>query len=270
MNRFLRSYTLIGLGVVLLVIVVFYAPINFWIQILNFSEKMVFQKQLSSSRLHVPESWFELRRDNFDTSIPEPVLEDFQAAILNYLNTSGSVEQLKSELNATPGILYSDIQQVDFSNNGSQEVVIAIEFLRRGRHAAFIWVIGKIDNDYKILFQTGDNDWLISDPQIRLIDDINNDGIKEVVASTMWIGSEKEIRFYILTQYFPSQYVTTLFSGDIVPLGDVGVSIKDIDSDSAKEITLIGYRWNNGIREKVAYEYKWNGTSYDLGKTFLP
>ncbi len=270
MKRFLKSYTFIGVCVLLFVIAVFYAPINFWIQILNLSEKLIFQRQISYSRFNVPESWFELRQGKFDASIPESVIEDFQTAILDYLNAGGSVNQLKNELNATPGILYFDIQQVDFSDDGSQEIVIGIEFLRRGRHASFIWAIGKIDGFHKILFQTNDNDWLIYHPRIILINDINNDGLKEVIASTMWIGSEKEIRFYVLTQYFPSQYVTTLFTGDIVPLGDVEISINDIDGDSVKEINLIGYRWHNSVREKIAYEYKWNGNSYDLFKTFSP
>ncbi len=269
MKRIPKSYILAGICVLLFVIAVFYAPINFWVQILNLSERLIFQRQISYRRFNVPESWFELRQDKFDGSIPEPVIEDFQTAILDYLNADGSVNQLENELNATPGILYFDIQQVDFSDDGSQEIIIGIEFLRRGRHASFIWVIGKIDGFYTVLFQRKDN-WLTYHPRIILIDDINNDGLKEVIASTMWIGSEKEIRFYVLAQYFPSQYVTDFFTSDIVPLGDVEISINDIDGDSVKEITLIGYRWHNSVREKIAYEYKWNGNSYDLDKTFPP
>jgi hypothetical protein len=270
MKRFLKRYLFIGFCILFFAVVVFYAPINFWIQFLNFSEKLIFQRQISYNRFNVPESWFELRQDKFDASIPEAVITDFQTAILNYLNTGGSVEQLNNEFNAVPGILYFNIQQVDFSDNGSQEVVIAIEFLRRSKHGSFIWVIGEIDGIYKVLFQTGDNDWLIYHPYIILINDINEDGIKEVVASTMWIGSEKEIRFYVLAPYLPSQSVTTLFSGDIVPFGDVEISINNIDDDSVKEITLTGYRWQNGVREKITYEYKWNGNFYDLFKTFSP
>lgn len=270
MKKVLKSCIPIGIIVVLLVLAAYYAPSSFWIKVINFSEGLVFQRNIAYTRFNVPESWFELRRDDSDARITELVVEDFQFAILDYLNTNGSVEQLKNELNSVPGILSFEIQQVDFSNDGSQEVVIAIEFLRRGRHASFIWVFGKIDNIYKVLFQTGDNDWLIYEPQIILINDINNDGIKEVVASTMWIGSEKEIKFYILAQYFPSQHVANLFSGNIVPLGDVEISINDVDHHSAKEITLVGYRWHNGVREKATYKYNWDGNHYDLDKTYAP
>ncbi len=270
MKRFLKGYTLVGICVLLFAIVVFYAPMNSWIQILNFSERLIFQRQISYGRFNVPESWFELRQDEFDASIPEATIKDFQTAILDYLDTGGSVEQLKNEFNAIPGIHYFDVQQVDFRNNGSQEIVIAVEFLRRGKHGSFIWVIGKNNGVYKLLFDTADNDWLIYHPQIKLISDINNDGVNEVVASTMWIGSEKEIRVYVLAPYSPSQYVTSLCCGDIVPLGDVDISINDTDDDSVKEITLIGYRWRNGLREKIAYEYKQNGIFYELFKTFSP
>jgi hypothetical protein len=270
MKRFLRSYTLAGVFVLAFTIVAFYAPINFWIQILNFSEKLIFQRQISYSRFNVPESWLELPQDKFDASIPESAIKDFQTAILNYLDAGGSIEQLKNEFNAVPGIYYFDVRQVDFRNDGSQEIVIAIEFLRRGKHGSFIWSIGKNDGAYNLLFQTADNDWLIYHPKIELISDINNDGINEVVASTMWIGSEKEIRVYVLAPYSPNQYVTSLCCGYTVPLGDVDITINDTDADSVKEITLIGYRWNNGLREKIAYEYKQNGAFYELFKTFSP
>jgi hypothetical protein len=78
MKIFSRSYILAGVCVLIAAVAVFYAPINFWIQILNFSEKMMFQKAISYNRLDLPESWFELRQDDFDASIPEAVIEDFQ------------------------------------------------------------------------------------------------------------------------------------------------------------------------------------------------
>jgi hypothetical protein len=270
MKKSLKSYTFAGICVLIFAIAIFSPPVSFWVHILNLSEKLIFQKAISHNRLDVPESWFELRQDKFDASIPESVIKDFQNAILDYLNADGNIEQLKNELSTIPGVLHIDIQLVDFSDDTSQELIVAIEFLRRGRHASFIWVIGKIDGLYTVLFQTSDNDWLLYDPRIILVNDINNDGLKEVIASIMWIGSEKEIRFYVLAQYSPSQYVTTLFASTIVPLGNVETSISDIDGDKVKEITLTGYRWHNSSHEKIAYEYKWDGNRYDLFREYNP
>jgi hypothetical protein len=250
-------------------VAVSFAPIEFWLQTLAFFEKSLLENKRYQSEFNLPNSWFELRPDNFDVSMPEAVIKDFQNSFLDYLNSGGNITQLEAELKVTPGIYHIEIHQVDFSDDGTYEVVICIEFLRRGRHASVIWVAGKIEDTYIITFQR-EGGWLIYHPHVILIEDINNDELKEVVASTTWIGSDQEIELLVLAQYFPSQHVTTLFTRDLVPLGKTDIEIIDTNGDTVKEILLSGRRWHDNMDEKITYEYKWDGNRYNLVESCLP
>jgi hypothetical protein len=249
---------------------IIFAPLNLWVQILNSSEKLFFETKIHNPKLELSNSWFDFQGDGYTASMPAPVITDFQSSVVTFLNTYGDVEQLKNELETTPGITYVDIQKVDFSGDDSEEVIICIEFLRKSTHASVIWVVGKIENKYEILFQENGSGFVYT-PRIIMIGDINNDGEKEVVASVTWVGSDAEIKPFVLSPYPPSKYVTSVFGRDLVPLGNTDIIIDDIDGDKVKEILLTGRKWHRGnMDEQITYVYKWNGSFYRLVENYTP
>jgi hypothetical protein len=216
----------------------------------------------------------------------QQITEDFPRLgepILAFLNNGGTTKAVINALSWTeqqelsPDWKYdSSIQskeefnkshlfQQDLTEDGIPEFIVS---------RVNLYIFGCRNDKYEILLQLNNDDWVnrVAAPWIIAVDDLNSDGMPEIVVKSYYgmtgtafrIFEWQEDQFNSLIKAEPSSNYFTESDAIAIPIGDL--ILDDIDKNGTKELIARGYdQLSNGLPSRgEQYTYGWNGTNFVL------
>ncbi len=218
------------------------------------------------------------------------IVEGFEPQILAFLNAGGAPESLRevlSELSLTDdgGIVWRAWAQavaVDVTGNTTADVVVSLSFAVEGQYAdGALFVFSCQDQAYQGGLVTPLGGQLLSiggpDPGIRVIQDMNANGVAEIVLSYIEvIGTHSNYtRLFRILEWDGSQFVD-LVQSDSVPSDTAAVQNGDgavYDTNGNRNLELVltngvgqGYEDGGPQRERTEF-WTWNGYAFRLARS---
>jgi hypothetical protein len=158
-------------------------------------------------------------------------------------------------------------KQVDLNNDGKEEIILTVERekISELQSCSKTFIIGQEEAKCKLEWQSEE---YCAYGQFVLVQDLNRNGIQEVIVIPSWPRSER----IIVVEWDKGNY-NTLFTKESSQIfgrkffrGDVEDHFRDLNSDGKFEIITaeyVVYHAPDGLEDLYWYHvYKWNGEKY--------
>ncbi len=217
----------------------------------------------------MPESWRTISDSSGeDDNLRKSYTNELETNLVDYLNHNGTPYQLQNDLRYLNGVIYADIREYDFDKDGENEVLMAIEVNKIDFSEVYLLIAKCKQTNYQLITKMDNFGELGHSPRILLIKDLNNDGYSEVVWKTTWVGSDTSPFVNVLSWDNNTQSFVDIFKPNRIPLGDVKITIGDIDNKGIDEIIFYG-RYEHWGDQMVTCTYSWDGKVYKETKEEL-
>jgi hypothetical protein len=212
----------------------------------------------------MPKSWETISDTSLvDSAIGISFTKELEENIIHYLNNNGTPYQLQNDLDNTNEILSVDIREHDFDKDGEDEIAISFWITKpEFREVYFLIARCKVDK-FEFAVNMNESGAFYGAPKILAIKDLNNDGNSEIVWRREWSGSDQMPFINILSWNEASKSFEDIFEKSRIPLGDVNITIGDMDNNGFDEIVFYGRLNHTGdLNTMVTYTYAWDGEFY--------
>lgn len=190
-------------------------------------------------------------RHNLSQGFTEAEFFRLQKAFTDYLNAGGSPQtiaeffnEIQVEGSSEPKrVAWVDIQQIDLDDDGVTEIMLTFftNYIGLNNSAVFFFACNT-QTQYEFVGRLWGNESYMYGPEIITIEDLNQDGYKEVVVEALWATSSSE-QYLQVVGLVQGALVTYLDIND--PYGGLGISsskitVEDVNGDGLKDIVLEG------------------------------
>ncbi len=192
--------------------------------------------------------------------------DELYQRVFEFLNAGGDPTLISESLKDPSGNVIQNSQLIitDANADGSDDIILSVSFFDQDAGGLSFHPLGVLYffccNNGKYVSQVFDLGGYIYDIDVRDIDDLNGDGIPELIIEYTWAGSVCVDHIAVLG--WVGQSWEYILQTDGTCPGDVVVL--DLDTDGVKEIVFTGYTRGKGALRGMTLTYAFNGQRYEL------
>jgi hypothetical protein len=196
---------------------------------------------------------------------------EYPEVLCGYLSAGGSPAELEEVLFAWNAMSYEHglvLADQDLTGDDAPEViVIALQPpIQRFNSTGALTIFSREPPFYRVAFTAGP----ISSPELITVEDLNNNGLMEVVFTTEYCGVGTCYLTVMVEEFDASQDRFVDLSMGSISMKAAQLGFEDVDGDGTQEITLDGWRYGSltdGPLRGRKQIFKWNNTQYELADT---